>query len=174
MWVCWGGCDVGCGGEYSSYATCPDGNIKEIGTIPGLDFIDINVYDSKNWDADLDDDGVELVIQFRSNDINPGDVLVWSGRQVAARIQMYIATGYYEDEKKHDDPFLYQFFVLTSNTDTIQITFETYEPLIPDEDLNTRSDGDKNVYVVIEGTVVLADGSAFAARAGAILSLPNR
>ena len=66
------------------------------------------------------------------------------------------------------------FFVLNSSSDKIQITFETYELLVADEDLRTQSDGDKVVDVVIEGTVVLADASSFAAITVTVLSLPSR
>ena len=87
--------------------------------------------------ADIDDDGVELEIVYKNNESVSSLKMIWGGPRVAARIQMYIAVESYEEEKKYDDPFIDQFFVLNSSSDKIQITFETYEPLIADEDLRT-------------------------------------
>ena len=144
------------------------------GDIRGLDFIRIDVFNSKNWDADIDDDGVELEIAYKNNEQSSSLKMIWSDARVAARIQIYIATEAFSEEKKYDEPFFDNFFTLNSSEDKIQITFETYEPLISDEDVSTQFDGDKVVYVVVEGTVILADASSFGARTANVLDLPNR
>ena len=78
-----------------------------------------------------------MEIVYKNNESVSSLKMIWGGPRVAARIQMYIAVESYEEEKKYDDPFIDQFFVLNSSSDKIQITFETYEPLIADEDLRT-------------------------------------
>jgi len=67
-----------------------------------------------------------------------------------------------------------QFYSLESSEDKIQIPFATYEPLIEDADTRERVGAERVADVVIEGTVVLADGSSFAARSTSALALPNR
>jgi hypothetical protein len=147
----------------------PDGLF---GSVPGLDFIRIDVHNSKNWDADIDDDGVELEIVYKDNEQSSTVKMVWTGARVAARIQMWTADGILSEEKKTDTAFFDQFYILGSSEDKIQIPFETYEPLIDDVDTRERL-GDRVADVVVEGTLVLADGSAFAARTATALTLPS-
>jgi len=165
-----------------------------MGTIPDLAVIQMsNTFTSdlwmnggsRNWDADVEDDGIQVwwnLIDSHGNDLHasdiPDDVIV------NINIQFFVASKEFGETKAANTPFFEKdvlvavglrndFFLDTS----ILIPFVEYVPLIPPDAIFSEAllgDRGNVVSIVAEIRLTQSDGSVFSDRAGVTIAVETK
>jgi hypothetical protein len=131
------------------------------GTIEGLSFIRIRWALPTNWDSDLENDGLEIGLQFKDADEN---TIRWDTAIVSAEVRIWVATGASSENKKYQDPIFESDFLLSSSDDEPRVEYAALLPNISRDDLRPHGTDRVATDLVIEVEITLADGAMFADR----------
>jgi hypothetical protein len=142
-----------------------------VGTINGLVSIDTGFLLAQNWDADIEDDGLEVAYYLRDS---KGDFIF--SRDISSlvvfkiNIRFFTSKGAFSDEKLSEESFFDRDFIVKAEDvgDELRIPFEEYVSKIPSTRY-TSSNG--NLYAIVELRLIQSDGTVFAAQKSASLPL---
>jgi hypothetical protein len=142
-----------------------------VGTINGLAYIDTGFLLAQNWDADIEDDGLEVAYYLRDSQgdfIFSRDISSWVVFKI--NIRFFTSTGAFSDKKLSEAPFFDRDFIVKAEDvgDELRIPFEEYVSKIPST-RSTSSNG--NLNAIVELRLVQSDGTVFAAQKSASLPL---
>ena len=137
------------------------------GSVPGLASVSIPYTIRASWDADADDDGMDIGISYYDSQ---GTFLFWDGAVVSASVELFVAQAARSESKKTEEPFYRKTFFLRSSADPTRIPFEDYSASVPATDRYYSSYFESDIVdAVVEVTVTLAEGSTYSARSSATL-----
>ena len=156
-----------CGNEIA----LPSETGELVGTINGLAYIDPGFSFAKNWDADIEDDGIEVAYYLRDSKgdlILSRDISSWVVFKI--NIRFFTSTGALSDKKLSEAPFFERDFIVKAEDvgDDFRIPFEEYVSKIP----STRSIS-SNGYLnaIFELRLIQSDGTVFASQRSGHLPL---
>lgn len=143
-----------------------------VGTINGLVSIDTGFLLAQNWDADIEDDGLEVAYYLRDSKgdfIFSRDISSWVVFKI--NIRFFTSKGAFSDEKLSEESFFDRDFIVKAEDvgDELRIPFEEYVSKIPSTRYTSSSNG--NLYAIVELRLIQSDGTVFAAQKSASLPL---
>lgn len=126
---------------------------------------------SENWDADIEADGLSVLLWFRGIDFSIDSYNRWPDNRPSVTYRMnakvFVANYDREGVKKYTEPIFDGIFVFSSAEDNrdLRIPFERIGP-IPGVDVYPDNKWLHSMLVnlIVEMTVTFADGSQYAAR----------
>jgi hypothetical protein len=157
-----------------------------MGVIPDLASIElINAFGSnywmqagsQNWDADIEDDGVQVwwsLLDTRGNNIFTSDIA--EDIIVEMNVKFYTATDSFGATKASEIPFFEKELLVAAGQrndfglhTSMLIEFDEYVPFIPDDAIIDQNES--SARFVVELRLTQSDGSVFADRNGATVAI---
>ena len=142
------------------------GTTQLTGVIPDLTYIIVYGVSEKNWDGDIEPDGVVIDVDFHDEFGGYLSFRVRDGIKINATAKFYVATGSKYDgilTKKYDETYGEVDFVIQASDHHIRVPFEAYTENVEADDIDTSDPSIRRVISIIEVELTFSDGSQAAA-----------